>query len=64
MEEKLADRRLKKLHNKELRNLFFSPSVITMTKSRRMSWAGFITREWGKIIQIGNWWRSQNERDN
>jgi hypothetical protein len=29
----------RKLHNKELRDLYFSPSVIRMIKSRRMKWA-------------------------
>jgi hypothetical protein len=32
----------RKLHNEELRNLYFSPSVIRMMKSRRMKWAGHV----------------------
>jgi hypothetical protein len=28
------------LHNEELRNLFFSPSIIRMIKSMKMRWAG------------------------
>jgi hypothetical protein len=27
-----------KLHNEELHNLYFSPNIITMMKSRRMKW--------------------------
>jgi hypothetical protein len=29
----------RKLHNEELRDLYSSPSIIRMIKSRRMSWA-------------------------
>jgi hypothetical protein len=30
----------RKVHNKELHNLYSSPSIIRMIKSRRMRWAG------------------------
>jgi hypothetical protein len=30
----------RKLHNEELRDLYSSPSIITMIKLRRMKWAG------------------------
>jgi hypothetical protein len=30
----------KKLHKRELHNLYSSPHIIRQTKSRRMSWAG------------------------
>jgi hypothetical protein len=32
----------RKLHNKELYNLYSSPNVIRMIKSRRMRWAGHV----------------------
>jgi hypothetical protein len=32
----------KRLHNEELHNLYSSPSIIRMIKSRRMRWAGHI----------------------
>jgi hypothetical protein len=32
----------RKLHNEELHNLYSSPSVIIMIKSRRMRWAGHV----------------------
>jgi hypothetical protein len=32
----------RKLHNEELHNLYSSPSIIRMIKSRRMRWAGHI----------------------
>jgi hypothetical protein len=34
----------RKLHNVELHNLYSSPSIIRMIKSRRMKWAGHIAR--------------------
>jgi hypothetical protein len=34
----------RKLHNEELHNLYSSPSVIRIIKSRRMRWAGNVTR--------------------
>jgi hypothetical protein len=34
----------RKLHNEELRNLYSSPSIIRMIKSRRMRWAGHVAR--------------------
>jgi hypothetical protein len=33
-----------KFHNEELRNLYSSPSIIRMIKSRRMRWAGHVAR--------------------
>jgi hypothetical protein len=32
----------RKLHNKELHNLYSFPSTIRMTKSRMMRWAGHV----------------------
>jgi hypothetical protein len=34
----------RKLHNEELRDLYSSPSIIRIIKSRRMRWAGHIPR--------------------
>jgi hypothetical protein len=34
----------RKLHNEELRNLYFSPNIIRTIKSRRMRWAVHVTR--------------------
>jgi hypothetical protein len=33
----------RKLHNEELHNLYSSPSIIRMIKSRRMRWEGIST---------------------
>jgi hypothetical protein len=34
----------RKLHTEELHSLYSSPSIIRMIKSRRMRWAGHVTR--------------------
>jgi hypothetical protein len=34
----------RKLHNEEFRDLYLSPSIIRMMKSRRMRWAGHVGR--------------------
>jgi hypothetical protein len=45
----------RKLHNEKLRDLYSSPSIIRMVKSKRMRWAGHVTRMWrrGTRIVIG-----------
>jgi hypothetical protein len=50
----------RKLHNEELHNLYSSPSIIRIMKSRRMRWAGHVARMWEKR---NAWWESQKERD-
>jgi hypothetical protein len=32
----------RKLHNEELHNLYSSPDIIRMIKSRRVRWAGYV----------------------
>jgi hypothetical protein len=34
----------RKLHNEELNNLYSSPNIIRVSKSRRMRWAGHVAR--------------------
>jgi hypothetical protein len=38
----------RKLHNEQLHNLYSSPSIIRMIKSRRMRWAGHVARKGAK----------------
>jgi hypothetical protein len=48
---------------RKLHNLYSSPSIIRMIKSRRMRWARYVARMWRTGMQIGYWWESQEERD-
>jgi hypothetical protein len=54
---------MKKLRNKELHDLYSSPSIIRILKSRRMRWAGHVARMGRKGTLIDYWWESQKERD-
>jgi hypothetical protein len=45
-----SDRRLEKLYNEELHNLYSSPSIIKMIKLRRMRWAEHVARMGEKCI--------------
>jgi hypothetical protein len=40
----------RKLHNEELHDLYSSPSIIRIIKSRRMRWAGHVSRMGEKRI--------------
>jgi hypothetical protein len=51
------------LRNKELHDLYSSPSIIRIIKSRRMRWAGHIARMGRRGTRIGYWWESQRARD-
>jgi hypothetical protein len=53
----------RKLRNEELHNLYSSPNIIRMIKSRMMRWAGHIARMGKRGMHIGYWWGSQKEGD-
>jgi hypothetical protein len=53
----------RKMHNEELHNLYSSPSIIRMIKSRRMRWAGHVARKGRQGMNRGYWWESQIEGD-
>jgi hypothetical protein len=53
----------RKLHNEELHNLYSSPNIIRMIKSRRKRWPGNVVRMGGREIDIEFWWEIQKERD-
>jgi hypothetical protein len=52
-----------KLHNGELRKLYFSPSIMRMIKSMKVRWVGLVARLERRVIRIGYWWKPQRERD-
>jgi hypothetical protein len=55
-DEMMGGWRKLRVHNEELHNLYSSPSIIRMIKSRRM-------RMGGREMRIEYWWESQKERD-
>ena len=38
----------RKLHNEELNDLYFSPNIVRVIKSRRVRWAGHVARMGGE----------------
>jgi hypothetical protein len=53
----------RKLHNKELRDLYCLPSIIRIIKSRRVRWAENVARMGEKRNTYRLLWESQRERD-
>jgi hypothetical protein len=51
--------RWKKLHIEEFHNLYSSPSIIRMIKSRRLRWEKHVALMGRRGMHIGYWWKSQ-----
>jgi hypothetical protein len=49
----------RKLHNKDL---YSSPNIVRMIKSRRMRWAGYVARKGREEVYTGFWWGNLRER--
>jgi hypothetical protein len=47
-----------KLHNEELNDLYPSPNIIRVNKSRRMRWVGHVALMETGEVHIGFWWGS------
>ena len=54
---------LRRLHNEKLNDLYFSPNIVRVIKSRRMRWAGYVARMGEERGCIGSWWGNRRERD-
>jgi hypothetical protein len=50
-------REWRKLHNEEINDMYSSPSIVRVSKSRRMSWTGHVARMAGedRCIQGFGW---------
>jgi hypothetical protein len=53
---------LRKLHNEELQNLYYSAITFRIIKSRRMRWTGHVARMGPREMHVGFWWE-QKQRD-
>jgi hypothetical protein len=53
----------KKLYSEELNDLYSSPTIFWVIKSRIMRWAGHVARIGERRSVIGLWWGNLRERD-
>jgi len=51
------------VHKEELNDLYSSPSIVLMIKSRIMRWAGHVARMDEESGCIGSWWGNRRGRD-
>jgi hypothetical protein len=52
----------RKLHNEELYNMYSSPSIVRVVKSRRIRWAGHVARMGEERGWTGCWWGNLREK--
>ena len=55
-------REWRKLHNEELNDLYSTPNIVRVIKSRRMRWAGHVARTGEDGSCTGFWWENLRER--
>jgi len=53
----------RRLHNEELNDLYCSPNIVWVIKSRRMRWAGHVAHMGEERGCIGSWWETRREGD-
>ena len=58
-----AKREWRKLDNEKLNDLYSSPNILRVIKSRRMRWAGHVARMGIGEVYAGFWWGNLRERD-
>jgi hypothetical protein len=54
----------RQLHNEELHDLYCSPTIVRIIKSRGMRWAGHVVRTVEGRGVYRFWWGNLRERDN
>jgi len=52
----------RKLHNEELKDLYYSPNIVQVIKSIRMRWAGHVALWERGEAYTGFWWGDLRER--
>ena len=52
----------RRLHNEELSDLYPSPNIVRVIKSRRKRRAGHVARMCEERGRIGSWWGNRSER--
>jgi len=53
----------RRLHNEELNDLYCSPNIVLVIKSRGMRWAGHVARMVRRGECKGSWWGNRREGD-
>ena len=53
----------KRLHDEELNDLYYSPNIVRVIKSRRMRWAGHVARMGEESGCRGSCWGNRREGD-
>ena len=53
---------LKKQHNEEFNDLYSSPKIVRVIKSRRMRWAAHVARIGKGVACAGFWWENLRKR--
>jgi hypothetical protein len=53
----------RRLHNEELNDLYSSPNIIRVIKSRRNSWTAHVARMGDWEVHTGFWWRDLRDGD-
>jgi hypothetical protein len=53
----------RRLHNEELNDLYSSPNIIRVIKSRRTRWARHVARRGKREVPTGFWWGDLREGD-
>ena len=53
----------RRLNNEELNDLYCSPNIVRVIKSRRMRWVGHVARMGRERGCVGSWWGNRRKGD-
>ena len=53
----------RRLHKEEVNDVYYSPNIVRVIKSRRMRWSGHVARMGEERGCIGSWWGNRREGD-